>query len=109
MGLELLEQCHRASYPIDQAIKMSESDRSSSWHVVTGWKRVRRAMKTKLAEMVHQHLDTAGCEERVLEKNIQKRQVTEIYYVARLSKSKDVTGGSFSTAWLKPCRGHERI
>jgi hypothetical protein len=31
MGLELLKQRHRSYYPIDQAVKMSESDRSSSW------------------------------------------------------------------------------
>ena len=73
--------------PIDKAIKMSESNRSTAGHVVTRWKRVRRTLKTKLAEMTHEHPDIAGCEERVFEKRF-KRQVTEAYYVAHLLNAK---------------------
>ena len=75
--------------PIDKAIKMSESDRSTAGHVVARWKRVRRMLKTKLAEMAHEHPDIAGCEERVFEKRF-KRQVTDVYYVAHLLNPKMV-------------------
>jgi hypothetical protein len=75
--------------PIDKAIKMSESDRSTAGHVVTRWKRVRRMMKTKLSEAAHWHADIASCEERVFEKRF-KRQVTDIYYVAHLLNPKMV-------------------
>jgi hypothetical protein len=75
--------------PIDKAIKMSESDRSTASHVVTRWKRVRRMMKTRLSEVAHWRADIASCEERVFEKRF-KRQVTDIYYVAHLLNPKMV-------------------
>jgi Protein of unknown function (DUF 659) len=75
--------------PIDKAIKMSESDRSTAGHVVNRWKRVRRMMKAKLSEKAHQHPDIASCEEKIFEKRF-KRQVTDVYYVAHLLNPKMV-------------------
>jgi hypothetical protein len=73
--------------PIDKAIKMAESDRSTAGHVVTRWKRIRRAMKAKLSEGAGWHPDIATCEEATFEKRF-KRQVTETYFVAHLLNPK---------------------
>jgi hypothetical protein len=75
--------------PIDKAIKMSESDRSTAGHVMTRWKTVRRTMKAKLSEMAHLHPDIASCEEKVFGTRF-KRQVTDVYIVAHLLNPKMV-------------------
>jgi hypothetical protein len=75
--------------PIDKAIKMAESDRSTAGHVVNRWKKVRRVMKVKLSEGAHRHTDIATCEEAIFEKRF-KRQVTDTYIVAHLLNPKMV-------------------
>ena len=69
--------------PINEAIRMSESDRSTAGHVVSRWKRIYRQMISKLREAAQLYPDIATCEQQIFESRF-KKQVTVIYLVAHL-------------------------